>query len=201
MILWRIITTIILMIAIVVGIDTYLSPDDLTRCQGVESTGSCRSADAIVVISGGDTIARTNEAIRLLKEGWAEYIIFSGAAADKGGPSNALAMREHALKNGVSQGRTIIEEQSETTKQNAEQVHQKLEALDMRDLILVTSGYHMRRAGLEFSRALPDDFEIRRHPVASDKQWGDMWWFTPRGWWLAVGELAKIGLLYAGASR
>ena len=201
MILWRIITTIVLVIAIVVGIDTYLSPDDLTKCQGLESTGNCRSADAIVVISGGDTIARTDEAIRLFKEGWAEYIIFSGAAADKGGPSNASAMRAHALKNGVPQGRTIIEEQSETTKQNAEQVYQKLVALDMRDLILVTSGYHMRRAGLEFSRALPDDFELRRHPVSSDKQWSDTWWLTPWGWWLAIGEIAKIGLFYAGVSR
>ena len=43
--------------------------------------GDCRKADAIVVVSGGDTNARTDEAIKLYKEGWAPLIVVSGAAA------------------------------------------------------------------------------------------------------------------------
>ena len=199
--LWRIIATGVLIVVVVAGIGIYLAPDDLVDCKGVETTGECRKADAIVVISGGDTTARTDEAIRLFQEGWAEYIVFSGAAADKDGPSNAVAMKEHALENGVPESQTIIEERSETTKQNAKEVREQLENLEIRDIILVTSGYHMRRAGLEFSRELTNEFTVRRHPVAHDKQWSSVWWLTPWGWWLVLGELAKIGLFYIGGSR
>lgn len=39
------------------------------------------SSDAIVVVSGGDTNARTNEAIKLYREGWAPLIIVISSAA------------------------------------------------------------------------------------------------------------------------
>ena len=58
------------------GIGYYLSPQD-----------SLTKADVIVAISGGDTDARTAEAVRLYKEGWGANIIFSGAAQDPTGPS------------------------------------------------------------------------------------------------------------------
>ena len=197
----RLIVIGVLVIVTVLGIGAYLAPDDLADCQTVQATGECRRADAIVVISGGDTTARTDEAIRLFQQSWADYIVFSGAAADKEGPSNAAAMKAHALEQGIPEARTIIEEQSETTKQNAVQVRSQLEQLGIDDIILVTSGYHMRRAGLEFAGELGSDITIRRHPVPRDKQWSEIWWMTPWGWWLAVGELAKIGLFYVGGSR
>lgn len=186
---------------IIYGIGAYLSPKDLVGCSGPSGSDTCRAADAIVVVSGGDTIARTDEAIQLYQAGWAKYIVFSGAAADKDGPSNAKVMREHALSRGVPANATIIEDQSETTKQNAEQVKERLEQADITDIILVTSGYHLRRASLEFSSQLGPSFEIRRHPSSTDKQWGTLWWLTPWGWWLAIGELVKIGVFYAGGSR
>ena len=199
--MWRLITLGVLVIVVIIGIGTYLGPDDLAECPAVEESGQCRKADAIVVISGGDTIARTDEAIRLYKASWADYIIFSGAAADKNGPSNAAAMKGHALDQGVPEQWTIIEEQSETTKQNAAKVRAQLEELGIKDIILVTSGYHMRRAGLEFSQELGKEITVRRHPVTQDSQWSSVWWMTPWGWWLAFGELAKIGLFYVGGSR
>ena len=68
------------------------------------------------------------------------------------------------------------------------------------DVILVTSGYHMRRAQLEFSAQF-NDVKIRSHSVASDKNWSSWWWLTPWGWWLAMGELMRIGLFALGLSR
>lgn len=187
--------------AVIFGISSYLSPDDIADCAAVTESGNCRRADAIVVVSGGDTIARTDEAIRLFQSDWAPLIVFSGAAADKSGLSNAEAMRRHAIAKGVPGEATVIEEQSETTKQNAEQVMSQLESLKVKDIILVTSGYHMRRASLEFSRQLGSDIEMRRHPVSSDKQWSAAWWLTPWGWWLALSELVKIGLFFVGGTR
>ena len=199
--IWRILSLVIVFVLLVTGINTYLSPDDLYYCKNIENSGNCRKADAIVVISGGDTNARTDEAIKLFKAGWAKYIVFSGAAADKEGISNAKAMQLRALDSGVPEDRTIIEEKSETTKQNASEVKSQLANLKLHDIILVTSGYHMRRASLEFGKELGSDFLIRRHPIASDNQWNSTWWLTPRGWWMALGEILKIAIFYVGGTR
>lgn len=190
----------ICMTLIVVGINVYISPDDLANCQELVDKSPCNRAEAVVVVSGGDTEARTMEAVRLYQEDWAPLIIASGAAADKSGPSNALAMKELAVTNGVPSEAIIIEELSETTKQNATEVKQIIESNNIKDIILVTSGYHMRRAQLEFSTQLPD-VKVRSHPVSDDKQWGRFWWLTPWGWQLAISEIVKIILFAIGGSR
>ena len=192
----KLLLTAVLLTIIAVGVSFYLSPDDLAECQSPGS-GPCRPADAIVVISGGDTNARTDEAIKLYKNGWAPLIVFSGAAADKSGPSNATVMRDRALVQGVPLGAAVIEDRSETTKQNAEKVTTVLEERGVTDVILVTSSYHMRRAKLEFSAHTTAT--IRSHPTARD--WNALWWLTPWGWVTAAGEMVKIGLFYIGGSR
>ena len=184
---------------VIFGLSAYLSPNDLGKCQGVDE-GDCRKADAIVVVSGGDTNARTDEAIKLYKEGWAPLIVVSGAAADKTGPSNAKAMYQRAINSGVPEKAIVMDESSETTRQNATEVKKIVDSRKIEDVILVTSGYHMRRAQLEFSAQF-NDVKIRSHPVASDKNWSSLWWLTPWGWWLAMGELMRIGLFALGLSR
>lgn len=199
--LWRLGIILAVFILAIGSISAYLAPDDLSSCNQVEAVGKCRKAEAIVAISGGDTLARTDEAVKLFQEGWADYVVLSGAAADKTGPSNASAMRDRALELGVAEDRIVIEEFSETTKQNAIQVGQQLESTEAYDIILVTSGYHMKRASLEFASVLSEDFSIRSHPVAEDNQWSSTWWLTPWGWWIAASELVKIGLFYVGGTR
>ena len=57
-------------VVIVIGLSIYLAPDDLAKCpKGPTMTSPCVAADAIVAVSGGDTQARTDEAIRLLDIG------------------------------------------------------------------------------------------------------------------------------------
>lgn len=195
----RLIGMVIAAAAIVIGLGMYLSPDQLKGCEQPGS-GECAAADAVVVISGGDTNARTDEAIRLYLQGWAPRLVVSGAAADKTSQSNAAVMRQRALSKQVPAAAVIAEEQSESTKQNAEQVARIVQERSWRRIILVTSGYHMQRASLEFQAQLPG-VTIVTHPVARDRQWGPFWWLTPWGWWLAVGELIKIGLFMVGGSR
>lgn len=195
----RLIGMVIAAAAIVIGLGMYLSPDQLKGCEQPGS-GECAAADAVVVISGGDTNARTDEAIRLYLQGWAPHLVVSGAAADKTSQSNAAVMRQRALSKQVPAAAVIAEEQSESTKQNAEQVARIVQERSWRRIILVTSGYHMQRASLEFQAQLPG-VTIVAHPVARDRQWGPFWWLTPWGWWLAVGELIKIGLFMVGGSR
>src|SRR5690349_5846330 len=99
----RVVAIIFVLLPFLIGIaiPRYLGPDDLQRCTPRPTNGDCKAADAIIAVSGGDTIARTSEAVALYEKGWAPLLIFSGAAADISGPSNALAMKRYAVENGV----------------------------------------------------------------------------------------------------
>lgn len=190
-----------ILIAAIIGISVYLQPNDFIGCGDKPDTATtqCLKADAIVVVSGGDTSARTSEGIKLFQNGWADSIIFSGAAQDKSGPSNAAAMRLQAIKAGVPATAIYIEELSATTEQNALNTHAIFTNNNFKTVILVTSGYHQRRADLEFKKE-NTNITVLNHPLLKDKDWSFFWWMTPRGWWLAGGELAKIAAFYVGGA-
>mgnify|MGYP001618729073 CR=1 FL=1 len=185
---------------IAIFLSVYLQPNSFAFCpyaNGVPSTREgCTAAGAIVAVSGGDTKARTAKAIELYKKGWAPYIIFSGAAEDKAGPSNASAMRQDALDQGVPPTAILTEELSENTSENAQKTRDILLSNRITDVILVTSGYHQRRASLEFAAYTKSDGVTIRNAPTDDRDWGWWWWMTPRGWWLAVGEFTKITVLH-----
>jgi uncharacterized SAM-binding protein YcdF (DUF218 family) len=181
-------------------VSVYLQPNSFIGCGAVPTENAkCATSDAIVVVSGGDTQARTAAGVELYKNGWAETLILSGAAQDKTGPSNAEAMKQQAIQAGVPSSAIVIDEESESTQQNAANTDTIVEDRGYNDVILVTSGYHQRRASLEFNKQA-ETVNIRNYPVTEDNDWGWFWWATPRGWWLAGGELVKIIAYYLGAT-
>ncbi|HET7629822.1 MAG TPA: YdcF family protein [Candidatus Saccharimonadales bacterium] len=182
--------------AIIIGLPRYLGPDDLSDCPTKPNhQPTCRPADAIIAISGGDTLARADEAIRLYQNGWAPLVIFSGAAKDKSGPSNAEVMRTRAINQGVPAADILVENFATNTAENAKNTLKISRDYQLDRVILVTSAYHQRRASIEFKAFFGPSTQIVNHPVAHDKQWGNLWWMTPVGWWLALSELAKIIVL------
>jgi len=195
-----IISIVVIFVASTVFLSIFLQPDDLVGCEAKPTSQvSCHKVDAIVAVSGGDTTARTAEAVNLFKNGWADRLILSGAAEDKAGPSNAAVMKDLAIASGVPEVSISIDESAETTKENAENAKGIFEDQNIKSVILVTSGYHQKRAYMEFEKRT-DNVQILNHPVKADNDWSFWWWLTPRGWWLALSELAKIAFLYvAGA--
>lgn len=192
-----IISLVFLYIGAIVIVNMYLQPSDFGGfCKDIPSE-SCqiKSVDAIVAVSGGDTDARTKEAVKLYQNGWADKLIFSGAAEDKSGPSNAQAMKNIALSLGVPESSIFMDENSTNTKENAKNVKKIFVDNDIKKVILVTSGYHQRRANLEFGR-YASGVKIYNHPVAVDKDWSDWWFFSIRSWILAISEVVKIGIFY-----
>lgn len=185
---------VILVLGFVLLTPTILSIDDLHGCDGPQQVdGKCGAADAIVAISGGDTAARAREAISLYKQGWAPYIIFSGAAQDKQGASNAAVMSQQAIAARVPESAILLDEASVNTADNASQVRSIVMQHGFKRLILVTSPYHQRRASIEFNRRLEDVATIINHPTSTDRFWNEhSWWATPWGLWLAVSELVKV---------
>jgi len=200
MIRWLIIIPAVL-VALIGGISLYLQPNDFIGCGDSPENGSakCRKADAIVVLSGGDTQARTDEGIKLFENGWASTIVFTGAAQDKTGPSNAATMRERAIDAGIPAASIFIDEEAATTEENALNSHTIFANNNLDSVILVTSGYHQRRSALEFKKE-NTNITVLNHPLLVDKDWSFWWWVTPRGWWLAGGEVAKIGAFYIGGA-
>lgn len=186
-------------VLMIIGISFYLQPNDFIGCgDHPETSGTkCIKADAIVVVSGGDTGARTDEGIKLFENGWANSIVFSGAAQDKSGPSNAATMRLRAINAGVPSASIYVEEQSATTEENALNTHAIFTDNNFNSVILVTSGYHQRRSELEFKKE-NTNITVLNHPLLKDKDWSYLWWLTPRGWWLAGGEIVKIIIFYVG---
>lgn len=186
------VAVLVLGIVFVVGLAVFLQPNNFIGCNASPDTSQkCSKADAIIVVSGGDTQARTNAGVELYKNGWADRIIFSGAAQDKTGPSNAEVMELQAIQSGVPTSAIMIDKEAASTKQNADNTREILTKNELTDVILVTSGYHQRRASLEFGR-LANDLNVRNYPVAHDRDWSWYWWTTQRGWWLAGGEAVKI---------
>ncbi|MFY9227983.1 MAG: YdcF family protein [Candidatus Microsaccharimonas sp.] len=194
---WLIIIPL-LIIGFITAVSFYLQPNDFIGCADkpqIDAVG-CKKADAIVVVSGGDTQARTDEAIRLFNDGWAGALVLSGAAQDKTGLSNAAAMRVRALVAGVPAEAIYIDELSETTEENAKNSGVIFKEHNFDRVILVTSGYHQRRALLEFERNA-GSVEVFNRPVLNDKDWSFWsWWLSARGWWLAGGELARVIVFY-----
>lgn len=178
------------------GLSVYLQPDDLKDCGKTPSlNSSCQAVDAIVAISGGDTDARADEAIAIYKNGWSTKLVFSGAAEDKSGPSNAAVMKIRAINAGVPETAIYLDDNSESTKQNAENTETIFAEQNIKTIILVTSGYHQRRASLEFNK-YTHGVTILNHPTSTDKDWSFWWWASMRGWWLAGSEIAKIIAFY-----
>ena len=188
------------LVAVILGITIYLQPNSFIGCgDAPNGEGHCRKANAIVVVSGGDTEARTQAGIKLYQNGWADCLIFSGAALDTSGPSNAAAMMQQAENAGVPESAILVDETAMNTQQNAKNSQTIFAQHGFKDVILVTSGYHQRRASLEFHRNA-SAVSLRDYPVITDSDWGCFWWLTPRGWWLAGGEIVKIVAFYIGAT-
>ena len=154
--------------------------------------GTLAKADTIVAISGGDTTARTAEAVKLYNDGWAKHIIFSGAALDPNSPSNAQTMARAAEQQGVPASAIELDEAASNTRQNAAGVASIMAREHFASMILVTSPYHQRRADITFRRTLGPSVTIINHS-SYDQAWRrSNWWATTYSRNLTMSELQKV---------
>ncbi len=179
-----ILTTLVVGFVLLVGVGFYLSPQD-----------NVDKADAIVVVSGGQTTSRAEKGIDLYKQGYAPNIIFSGASLDDG-PSNAFAMRDQALASGVPASNIYIDEKSQNTYENAVNSKVILQSLAANKIILVTSPYHQRRANQTFESVLGKDYQLMGVSAFDDRWSKSQWWRRGFPLFISVSETWK--LIYIG---
>jgi uncharacterized SAM-binding protein YcdF (DUF218 family) len=129
-------------------------------------------AEAIVVLGGGlasrldnRTVPRLGDqanrlwfAARLYQEGKAPFILVSGG----GEPPEAPIAGEVLEQWGIPRAHILLESQSRTTRQNAQESRRIAKPLGLDHILLVTTASHMPRAAFTFEDA---GFDVLAFPV------------------------------------
>jgi uncharacterized SAM-binding protein YcdF (DUF218 family) len=111
-------------------------------------------ADAIIVLEG-DGYNRIDKARDLWKGGWAPLVVISGGSDNPSyGSYPSVRMKQRLQKAGVPAKYILLDEQSQNTKEQAEEVMRLAKEKKWKRLILVASHYHQYRAFLTFLKAM-----------------------------------------------
>jgi uncharacterized SAM-binding protein YcdF (DUF218 family) len=121
------------------------------------------TAEGIVVLTGG--AGRIEMALRLLAEQRGGRLLVSGTGRGDLSDLIAAAGLPAATAARIPPGRVALGRGARSTRGNARETADWVEAHAIRSLIVVTSGYHMRRALLELRRTLPPQVVLHPAPL------------------------------------
>ena len=152
----------------------------LSQLRGVE-VKPARNADGIVVLTGGSS--RVSDAMELLAGGYGKRLLISGVHPTNGVSdiSRSLPDNQSLLDCCVDLDRSAV-----NTRSNAAETRRWVRERGFKSLIVVTSNYHMPRAIVELSHAMPD---VTLIPFAVV---GDKWRDEP--WWTSGATLAAVAV-------
>lgn len=145
-------------------------------------------ADAVVVIGGGYHGERILKAAQLVKDGYAPYLVVSGAG-DQYGMHEADMAIAYAVQKGYPANIFVpVYHDAVSTADEAKYDVAELRRRGVHKYLLVTSPSHTDRAKRTFRRASPET-EVRVI-AAYDKTWHDgRWWIDREGrktWFFAA---------------
>jgi len=141
----------------------------------------------VIVVLAGDAGGRTDYGIALLREGYADKLLFSGCVASTG------IMVRQALDAGVPEDSLIIDTGSESTYDNAVNSKALLLEYGYKSAIVVTSDYHMRRSRLVFEKAFEDaGIRLVYCSSAAEDFTPAKWWANSRGFKAVCAEYIKL---------
>jgi uncharacterized SAM-binding protein YcdF (DUF218 family) len=144
-----------------------------------------RKADGIVVLTGGSS--RVSDGMELLASGYGKRLLISGVH-----PASAASDISRALSENQSFIRCCVDLDhfAQNTQGNAEQARLWARDRGFRSVIVVTSNYHMPRAIVELSHAMPD-VTLIPFAVVGDKWRDDPWWTNGATMRLLLSEYVK----------
>ena len=156
----------------------------ISQLRGAE-TRPDRKADGIVVLTGGSS--RVSDAMELLASGYGQRLLISGvhrtnAASDI---SRSLPDNQSLLSCCVDLDRSAV-----NTRSNAAETRRWAHERGFKSLIVVTSNYHMPRAIVEMSHAMPD-IALIPFAVVGDKWRDEPWWTSGATLRLLLSEYVK----------
>lgn len=144
-----------------------------------------RNADGIVVLTGGSS--RVSDAMDLLAGGYGKRLLISGVHPTNGfnDIQRSLPDSQRLLACCVDLDRSAV-----NTRSNATETRRWALERGFRSLIVVTSNYHMPRAIVELSHAMPD-IELVPFAVVGEKWREEPWWTSGGALRLLLSEYAK----------
>ena len=156
----------------------------LSKLRGAEMKPAS-NADGIVVLTGGSS--RVSDAMELLAGGYGKRLLISGvhptnAASDI---SRSLTDNQSLLSCCVDLDRSAV-----NTRSNAAETRRWAHERGFKSLIVVTSNYHMPRAIVELSHAMPD-MQLIPFAVVGDKWREEPWWSNGATVRLLLSEYVK----------
>ncbi|MDH5798266.1 MAG: YdcF family protein [Paracoccaceae bacterium] len=152
--------------------------------------------DAIAVLTGGS--GRLNTGLDLLSRGVAGKLYISGVYEG----TDITTLLDLSRREPGSFECCLVIGYAQNTIGNARETTDWMRKEGFSSLRIVTSGYHMPRALLEFRFALPG-IEAVPHPVFSENVKQDRWWAWPGTAALIISEYNKylVAWLRHGAMR
>lgn len=156
----------------------------LSQLRGAEIAPS-RKADGIVVLTGGSS--RVPDAMELLAAGYGRRLLISGVhpTSTASDISRTLPENQSFMHCCVDLDRTAV-----STRGNAAETRRWAEGRGFKSLIVVTSNYHMPRALVEFSHAMPETTLIP-FAVVGEKWREEPWWTSASTLRLLLSEYVK----------
>jgi uncharacterized SAM-binding protein YcdF (DUF218 family) len=149
-----------------------------------EETDTGAATDAIVVLTGGSQ--RVQAGLQLLAAGKAKKLFVSGVYH---GTDVAALLHEQRQSPDAIACCIVLGHTADNTYGNALETEAWVRQEGYKSLRLVTANYHMRRALLEFTRAMPE-VRIVPHPVFPEAV-REQWWAWPGTLDLIIGEYDK----------
>jgi uncharacterized SAM-binding protein YcdF (DUF218 family) len=169
----------VMFIGIAIGFAGFVS-----QLRGAE-TKPAGKADGIVVLTGGSS--RVSDAMELLAGGYGKRLLISGVHPTNGAIdiSRSLSDNQSLLTCCVDLDHSAV-----NTRSNAAETRRWVHERGFKSLIVVTSNYHMPRAIVELSHAMPD-VELIPYVVIGDKWRDEPWWASGATMRLLLSEYVK----------
>jgi len=134
---------------------------------------------------------RINEAIALYRAGRVRYLVFTGGTPESGYPAEGEVGRKFAIEHGVPAGAVLFETSSRTTWRNLANARDLLAPLGIRNVLLVSDPFHMRRAmamasrlGLQAAPAPTSSSRFQSLATRGEFLWRETWLYLE---YLVVG--------------
>jgi uncharacterized SAM-binding protein YcdF (DUF218 family) len=190
---WKVLIGLVLLILVLMGVGNFLIVSD-----------KIVPADAIVVLSGGES-DRLPQAARLFKKGYgSEVILTRTALIDSNPPIDPNHFKEiQAVDLGIPPEQTIItNEQVDGTLDEANAVLDVMQRHGYKSAIVVTDPYHSRRARIIFDDVFEGtNINVMIYPVGNSWYRATTWWLHPQGWVYTAEEYFKLLAYWMGQKR
>ena len=144
-----------------------------------------RRADGIVVLTGGSS--RVSDAMELLAAGYGKRLLISGVHPTSTASDISRSVQESQAWFNCC---VDLDHSAVSTRSNASETRRWAHERGFKSLIVVTSNYHMPRAVVELSHAMPD-ISLIPYAVVGDKWREEPWWTGGTTFRLVLSEYAK----------